>query len=105
MPLLGPVLGLALPENDFTAALNPQERKYALEALLPLLGERAAAFALQSSTEGKTYDVTEVGQTVRRALDEMGRNMPSIPPPALMMVAGAVLLDIAGRRKRKAQNA
>jgi hypothetical protein len=66
---------------------------------------RAAAFALQSSTEGKTYDPSEVGQTVRRALDEMGRNMPSIPPPALVMVAGAVFLDIAGRRKRKAQNA
>ena len=66
---------------------------------------RAAAFALQSSTDGKTYDESEVGQTVGRALDEMGRNMPSTPPTAIMMVAGAVLLDIAGRRKRKAQNA
>jgi hypothetical protein len=66
---------------------------------------RAAAFALQSSPEGNTYDVSEVGQTVRRALDEMGRNMPSIPPPALVIVAGAVLLDIAGRRRRRVQNA
>lgn len=66
---------------------------------------RAAALALQSSTEGKTDDGSEVRETVRRALDEMGRNMPRVPAPVVMMVVGAVLLDIAGRRKRKAQNA
>ena len=34
MPLLGPVLGIAIPDNDFTTALAPQERQSALEALL-----------------------------------------------------------------------
>jgi adenylate cyclase len=34
LPLLGPLLGLSLPENDFTSNLEPQYRKSALEALL-----------------------------------------------------------------------
>jgi len=34
LPLLGPLLGLALPENDFTKNLEPQFRKSALHALL-----------------------------------------------------------------------
>jgi adenylate cyclase len=34
LPLLGPLLGLHLPENDFTSNLEPQYRKSALEALL-----------------------------------------------------------------------
>ncbi len=34
LPLLGLVLDLALPENEFTRALDPRDRKSALEALL-----------------------------------------------------------------------
>src|SRR5262249_21742875 len=34
LPLLGSLLGLNLPENDFTKHLEPQHRKSALEALL-----------------------------------------------------------------------
>ena len=34
MPLLGALLGLNLPENDFTRTLEPQYRKSALHALL-----------------------------------------------------------------------
>lgn len=34
LPLLGAVLGIALPDNDFTRVLEPQYRKSALEALL-----------------------------------------------------------------------
>ena len=34
LPLLGLVLDLSLPENEFTRALEPQDRKGALEALL-----------------------------------------------------------------------
>lgn len=34
LPLLGPALGLALPENSFSQTLDPQSRKTALEALL-----------------------------------------------------------------------
>src|SRR5262249_3364864 len=34
LPLLGPLLGLTLPENDFTRTLEPQHRNSALEALL-----------------------------------------------------------------------
>jgi hypothetical protein len=66
---------------------------------------RALAFTVPLAPEGRAYDASEVREVVRRALDEMGRNMPSTPPTAVMMVAGAVLLDIAGRGKRKAQNA
>jgi predicted ATPase/class 3 adenylate cyclase len=34
LPLLGLVIGQPLPENDFTRALDPQDRKIALQALL-----------------------------------------------------------------------
>ncbi len=34
LPLLGSVLGLPLPENDFTRSLQPRDRKNQLEALL-----------------------------------------------------------------------
>jgi len=34
MPLLGVLLGLPLPENDFTRALQPKDRKNQMEALL-----------------------------------------------------------------------
>ncbi len=65
---------------------------------------RAASFAFQSMTEAKTQDSSELREIIRRSLDEMGRNMPSIPvAPAIMMVAGAVLLDIAGRWNKKAR--
>jgi adenylate cyclase len=34
LPLLGPLLGLRLPDNDFTQALDPRSRESALHALL-----------------------------------------------------------------------
>ncbi len=34
LPLLGPLLDLALPDNDFTLALDPKDRKSTLEILL-----------------------------------------------------------------------
>ena len=34
IPLLGPLLGLAVPENDFTQRLDPKDRQGALHALL-----------------------------------------------------------------------
>ena len=34
LPLLGPLLNLALPDNDFTKSLEPKDRKGALHALL-----------------------------------------------------------------------
>ena len=34
LPLMGPVLDLPLPDNDFTSALEPKDRKTAVEALL-----------------------------------------------------------------------
>src|SRR5687768_11589659 len=34
LPLLGAVLGLLLPDNDFTRALQPKDRKDQLESLL-----------------------------------------------------------------------
>ncbi len=46
LPLLGPVLGLALPDNEFTRALDFQARQSAMEALLL---DCLAAEARQSS--------------------------------------------------------
>ncbi len=42
LPLLGLVIGQPLPENDFTRALDPQDRKIALEALLEACLKSAA---------------------------------------------------------------
>ena len=49
MPLLGPVLGIAIPDNDFTSSLAPQERQSALEALLL---DCLAAEAKQAAEDG-----------------------------------------------------
>jgi adenylate cyclase len=51
LPLLGPLLGINLPENDFTKNLEPQYRKSALEALL-LDCLRAAAREVQEDGAG-----------------------------------------------------
>ncbi|HET9221436.1 MAG TPA: AAA family ATPase, partial [Roseiflexaceae bacterium] len=51
LPLLGPLLGLALEENEFTLALEPQHRQSALHALL-LDCLRAAAQAAAEEESG-----------------------------------------------------
>jgi predicted ATPase len=47
---LGPLLGLQLPDNDFTAALAPQDRQGALRALLR---ECLSAAAREAGAEGR----------------------------------------------------
>lgn len=48
IPLLGSILGLPLPENDFTRLLQPKDRKSQLEALLMRCLEFAAREASES---------------------------------------------------------
>lgn len=50
LPLLGTVLDLALPENDFTRALEPRFRKSTLEAMLT---ECLCAAAQEAATQGQ----------------------------------------------------
>jgi len=47
IPLLGPLLGLSLPENDFTQSLEPKDRQGALHALL-----RDCLMAMARETQG-----------------------------------------------------
>ncbi|GAB4201842.1 MAG: hypothetical protein OHK0022_24320 [Roseiflexaceae bacterium] len=49
LPLLGPLLGLSLPDNDFTRTLQPKERQGALHGLL---GECLAVAAREAQEEG-----------------------------------------------------
>ena len=49
LPLLGPFLGLSIPENDFTQRLAPKDRQGALHALL---GDCLAAVARKAHTAG-----------------------------------------------------
>ena len=48
-PLLGPLLGLALPENDFTHSLAPKDRQSTLHALLR---DCLVAVAREAQTDG-----------------------------------------------------
>lgn len=50
MPLLGSVLGLALPENDFTQALAPADRKAQLETVLVKCLQYAAKEAAEDGS-------------------------------------------------------
>jgi hypothetical protein len=45
-----------------------------------------------------SYSGTEVGSAIRSVLSEFQRDLPGVTFPALLMVIGGVLLDIAGRR-------
>lgn len=47
LPLLGAILGLPLPDNDFTRALQPKDRKAQLESLLVKCLESAAREAAE----------------------------------------------------------
>lgn len=49
LPLLGAVLGLALPDNDYTRALQPKDRKAQLETVLVKCFESAAREAAQEA--------------------------------------------------------
>lgn len=73
-PLLGPVLGLALPDNDLTAALDAKLRKASLEGLLvTCLKARAARRPLVIVLE----DCHWVDELSRDLLVEVGRAISS----------------------------
>lgn len=59
LPLLGPVLNLPIPENDFTRALEPEFRKSALHALL-LDCVRAAAQEAAAEHQALLFVIEDV---------------------------------------------
>ncbi len=71
LPLLSPMLDLAIPENDFTRALEPQYRRSALHALLldslkaARNGRRATRFSWRNcSTTCATGDSTRLTRRI-----------------------------------------
>jgi adenylate cyclase len=81
LPLLGEMLGLPLPENDFTQSLEPRHRCTALEALLlDCLRARAA----EAGAEGKGLllvleDLHWIDAVSRDLLERVVRAIPGLP--------------------------
>src|SRR5262249_43379842 len=81
LPLLGPLLGLNLPENDFTRTLEPRSRESALHALL-LDCLRAAA--LQAASDGAGLlvvleDLHWIDAASHDLLEQVGRAIVDLP--------------------------
>jgi adenylate cyclase len=81
LPLLGELLGLPLPENEFTQALEPRHRCTALEALLlDCLRARAA----ETAEEGQGLllvleDLHWIDPVSRDLLERVVRAIPELP--------------------------
>ena len=76
LPLLGPVLDLALPDNDFTRALDPKDRKSTLEILLEeclrsAAGETPLLFVLED-----LHWVDPLSQELLKKLAGISENLP-----------------------------
>jgi predicted ATPase/class 3 adenylate cyclase len=87
LPLLGPLLGLALEENDFTRALEPQHRQSALHALL-LDCLRAAARAAAEEDAGLLLvleDLHWIDPASHELLELVARAL--VDAPLLIMLA------------------
>jgi class 3 adenylate cyclase/tetratricopeptide (TPR) repeat protein len=81
LPLLGPALGLPLPDNALTAALDPALRKASLEALLvACLRARAAATPLALVLE----DCQWLDPLSHDLLEAVGRAIPALPVLVLL---------------------
>ncbi len=81
LPLLGTVLHLALPENDFTRALEPEFRKSALEALL-LDCMRAAAQEARAANQAILFVVEDahwIDPASRELLELLAANISELP--------------------------
>jgi adenylate cyclase len=81
LPLLGTLLGLPLPDNDFTPGLAPKDRKSALEALLL---ECLAYAAREAASEGGGLllvleDLHWIDPTSHDLLDEVARASATLP--------------------------
>jgi len=81
LPLLGELLGLPLPENDFTQALEPKHRRTALEALL-LDCLRARAREISDGGGGLLLvleDVHWIDSASHDLLERVARAIPELP--------------------------
>ncbi len=81
LPLLGEVLGIPIPETDFTQSLEPKERKSALEALL-VDCLRAAAAEAREDGEGLMLvleDVHWIDAVSHDLLEEVARAAADLP--------------------------
>lgn len=81
LPLLGSLLGLALPENDFIRALQPKDRKSQLEALVMHILEFSAREAGQSDG-GLLFvleDVHWIDPVSSDLLDLLARGIENLP--------------------------
>jgi adenylate cyclase len=81
LPLLGELLGLALPENSFTQALEPKHRRTALEALLL---DCLRARAHEAGEDGKGLllvleDLHWIDAASRDLLERVVRTIPELP--------------------------
>ena len=81
LPLLGELLGLALPENNFTQALEPKHRHTALEALLL---DCLRARAREAGEEGKGLllvleDLHWIDAASRELLERVARTILELP--------------------------
>ena len=61
---------------------------------------RAQAQAIPSHSENRTFGVNEVSKIVQHALDEMEASYPKFLFFVTIMLAGAILLDIANNRRK-----
>jgi adenylate cyclase len=81
LPLLGELLGLPLPENDFSQALEPKHRRTALEALL-LHCLRARAREAARDGSGLLLvleDVHWIDSASHDLLERVARAIPELP--------------------------
>src|SRR6185503_18603100 len=86
LPLLGTVLGLSLPENDFTRPLQPKDRKTQLETMLVKCLESAA---LEAAEDGGGLllvleDLHWIDQVSFDLLELIGRAIEQLPVLVLL---------------------
>jgi hypothetical protein len=64
-----------------------------------------AQSSLPPGGDTKTYSWQEWSDIYKRAFDENAKTVRTIYPPTFFILVGAILLDIANRRRRKAKDA
>ena len=68
------------------------------------LMQRANAH-VRDSGDTKTYTSHEIGDILFKAYQETGKSVPVLCFPLFMMLAGGIILDVAGRKPRKVKYA
>jgi class 3 adenylate cyclase/tetratricopeptide (TPR) repeat protein len=86
IPLLGSLLGMTIPENEFTATLEPRSRRSALHALLLDCLQSASQEAAERSTANEggglllvLEDVHWIDQASTVLLEVLARSIASLP--------------------------